>query len=109
MLSKKGLTEEIERLYSQMENISRQIEEIKKRQDEISRYLEELEQKIAFLNVLSAKINTTYYHITYDIDDKFKNFLNEIKDYLIEITNRFQSDLNTISIEKETKKRKAQK
>ncbi|MGC8980100.1 MAG: hypothetical protein ACP5JM_01450 [Thermoplasmata archaeon] len=107
MLSKNRLTEDLERLSSQLENLSREIEELRKRQDEISRYLEELEQKISFLNVLSAKINTTYYHITYEIDDKFKNFLSEIKDYLIEITNQLQT--NVYTVEKETKKKKASK
>ncbi|MFP3317989.1 MAG: hypothetical protein RXP98_02215 [Thermoplasmata archaeon] len=107
MLSKNKLTEDLERLSSQIENLARQIEELKKRQDEISKYLEELEEKISFLNVLSAKINTTYYHITYDIDDKFKNFLSEIKDYLIDLTNQIQMKAN--NIEKDTKKKKVQK
>ena len=102
MLSKKGLVEDLERILSQIDNLSREINEVKKRQDEISKYLEELEEKIAFLNVLSAKINTTYYNITYDIDDKFKNFLNEIKDYLIEITNRIQAE-NEKKVEKGSK------
>ncbi|MEM2705784.1 MAG: hypothetical protein QW643_05080, partial [Thermoplasmata archaeon] len=93
-----------ERILSQIDNLSREINEVKKRQDEISKYLEELEEKIAFLNVLSAKINTTYYNITYDIDDKFKNFLNEIKDYLIEITNRIQAE-NEKKVEKGSKKK----
>ena len=104
MLSKKGLVEDLERILSPIDNLSREINEVKKRQDEISKYLEELEEKIAFLNVLSAKINTTYYNITYDIDDKFKNFLNEIKDYLIEITNRIQAE-NEKKVEKGSKKK----
>lgn len=107
MLSKNRLTEDLQRLISQIENLSRQMEDLKKRQDEISRYLEELEERIAFLNVLSAKINTTYYHITYDLDDKFKNFLSEIKDYLVEITNQLQTSPQ--SVERDTKKKKAQK
>ncbi len=107
MFSKKNLKDEIEKLSQTVMKLQNDVEDLKKTQDEIKKILEELENKISFLNVLSAKINTTYYHITYDIDDKLKEFFTEMEDALEAMI----SDLNAKILEiKETppKKKKSQ-
>ncbi|MGC8585591.1 MAG: hypothetical protein ACP5RZ_05445 [Thermoplasmata archaeon] len=102
MFSKKKTDEEIDLLKDSINKISKDIQDLKIKQDEISKVLNELENKIAFLNVLSAKINTTYYHITYDMDDKLKNFLSEIKENLENIMNQMEEKLNTLNEKKES-------
>ncbi len=106
MFSKRKTEEEIERLSQTVMKLEKDIEDIKKTQEEIKKVLEELENKISFLNVLSAKINTTYYHITYDIDDKLKDFFTELEDSIEAMI----SDLNSkiIEIKDTTKKKKVQ-
>ena len=97
MFSKKKTDEEIDLLKDTINKLSKDLQDLKVKQDEISKILTELENKIAFLNVLSAKINTTYYHITYDMDDKLKNFLSEIKENLETILNQMDEKLNALN------------
>ncbi len=107
MLSKKDLIDEIEKLSQTVMKLQKDIEDLKKTQEEIRKTIEELDNKISFLNVLSAKINTTYYHITYDIDDKLKGFFTELEDAL----EAMMSDLHSKMVEvRETapKKKKTQ-
>ncbi len=94
MLSKKSVTENLQKIQEDVENLKKEMAEIEKKQNDLSKILEELEAKISFLNVLSAKINTTYYHITYDIDDKLKAFLSEIKDNLESIVSEINEKLD---------------
>ncbi|MDP8011549.1 MAG: hypothetical protein ACP5F1_02295 [Thermoplasmata archaeon] len=105
MLSKKQITEELQNINREIENLKLEIKSIGDKQNELSKILEELESKIAFLNVLSAKINTTYYHITYDIDDKLKEFLSEIKEDLESLVNEFNEKVSE-SIQSIDKRRK---
>ncbi|MGC8992077.1 MAG: hypothetical protein ACP5JT_01800 [Thermoplasmata archaeon] len=101
MFSKKKTDEEIDLLKDSINKLSKDVQDLKVKQDEISKILTELENKIAFLNVLSAKINTTYYHITYDMDDKLKNFLSEIKENLESILNQMDEKLNALAEKKQ--------
>ncbi len=101
MFSKKKTDEEIDLLKDTINKLSKDLQDLKVKQDEISKILTELENKIAFLNVLSAKINTTYYHITYDMDDKLKNFLSEIKENLETILNQMDEKLNALTEKKQ--------
>ncbi|MGC8610317.1 MAG: hypothetical protein ACP5LM_03065 [Thermoplasmata archaeon] len=101
MFSKKKTDEEIDLLKDTINKLSKDVQDLKVKQDEISKILTELENKIAFLNVLSAKINTTYYHITYDMDDKLKNFLSEIKENLESILNQMDEKLNALAEKKQ--------
>lgn len=106
MLSKRSIAEDIQKIQEDIEGMKKEISYIKEKQNDLSKILEELEAKISFLNVLSAKINTTYYHITYDIDDKLKAFLGEITDNLESIINDINEKIEEVKPKQETVQRR---
>ncbi|MEM0160515.1 MAG: hypothetical protein QW258_00430 [Thermoplasmata archaeon] len=85
----KVITSNFEMIGQQLDSILKRIEKLEKDQAEAMVIIKNLEGSIAFLSVLSAKLNTNSYEITSQIEDKIDAIYKDINAEKERIINEF--------------------
>lgn len=85
----KVITSNFEMIGQQLDSILKRIEKLEKDQAEAMVIIKNLEGSIAFLSVLSAKLNTNSYEITSKIEDKIDAIYKDINAEKERIINEF--------------------
>ncbi|MGC8497383.1 MAG: hypothetical protein ACP5NL_05235 [Thermoplasmata archaeon] len=87
----KVITSNFEMIGQQLDSILKRIEKLEKDQAEAMVIVKNLEGSIAFLSVLSAKLNTNSYEITSQIEDKIDAIYKDINAEKERIINEFST------------------
>ncbi len=87
----KVITSNFEMIGQQLDSILKRIEKLEKDQAEAMVIIKNLEGSIAFLSVLSAKLNTNSYEITSQIEDKIDAIYKDINAEKERIINDFST------------------
>lgn len=87
----KVITSNFEMIGQQLDSILKRIEKLEKDQAEAMVIIKNLEGSIAFLSVLSAKLNTNSYEITSQIEDKIDAIYKDLNAEKERILNDFST------------------
>jgi hypothetical protein len=74
----KVITANFEMIVQQLDSLLKRLDRLEKEQAEVMVIIKNLEGSIAFLSVLSAKLNTNSYEITSQIEDKIDAIYKDI-------------------------------
>ncbi len=95
----KVITSNFEMIGQQLDSILKRIEKLEKDQAEAMVIIKNLEGSIAFLSVLSAKLNTNSYEITSQIEDKIDAIYKDINAEKERIINDFSTLISSKFVE----------